>query len=361
MSVDLTRFDFHVHRFLNSPDVEAMTATEVGQYVLLLCKSWANGDDCRLPNDTKYLSKIARATKRSPLSGLVLSKFEIVWVEIGQQTEPERVTPDGKRETSKLRNKVLFEGWLEAKKRSEVAEAKARKRWELEHPNESHGSAVALPGQSTGNAQSKPTQTIHPSNQPSQPGGQDGQTDSQQTVGEVMDEVTSTVAQEPIVLGAAVSTIPKGQPGHYHRGQYPGTSPKAVFSHLSAAWIRAKGMSAVARYPKKYPESWQQLCDHRSADIIIPAFELWCLDEGKYSNTQFPSTEFCRFAQKYMDMVLPLNTAVRPPSRTEDQIASDTAAFQPIADANMKAVIERKTQTADAQARLAKDIEEGSF
>jgi len=48
---------------------------------------------------------------------------------------------------------------------------------------------------------------------------------------------------------------------------------------------------------------------------------------------------------------------------TVDQLRSEIAglAFKPIAEANMKAVIERKAKTAEAQAQLEKDIEANDF
>ena len=75
---DLTRFDFHVVRFMNSYDVEIMTDAEIGQYLLLLCKSWLLAHDATLPDDVEYLSRIARTTK---VSERVLAKFPLVETE----------------------------------------------------------------------------------------------------------------------------------------------------------------------------------------------------------------------------------------------------------------------------------------
>lgn len=97
----------------------------------------------------------------------------------------------------------------------------------------------------------------------------------------------------------------KGQPGFYQRGQYPGTSPKAVFSHIAKAWARIRGAAAVCRYPSKYPESWEMLVDQKSSDLLVPAFELWASREGY--NTEWPLTDFIKVAQKYMAEISPLN------------------------------------------------------
>lgn len=71
---DLTRFDFHVNRFLYSEDVQVMTAEEVGQYFLLICHAWMGGKNASLPNNPTLLAKFARCHE---VSSLVMSKWEL--------------------------------------------------------------------------------------------------------------------------------------------------------------------------------------------------------------------------------------------------------------------------------------------
>lgn len=108
---DLSWFRFNVHRFMNSPDVDRMDASEVGQYTLLLCKSWAIGDECKVPDDLEYLARIARVPQ---LSDRVLAKFPVVG--------------EGFR-----RNKPLHDEWVSSHdlhKKRQDALAKAREtRW----------------------------------------------------------------------------------------------------------------------------------------------------------------------------------------------------------------------------------------
>src|ERR1700741_5459522 len=246
MPIDLTRFDFHVHRFMNSPDVERMSAAEVGQYILLLCKSWANGDECLLPADKSYLNRIARA---KPVADLVLSKFEVVWVPLAANEEPNPQSPEGQPASKRLRNHALYEEWCAAKKRSKVAEDKANKRWEPE-PKVNAGAHATASAAADAGKMPNPVQSIHPSIHPSsKSGGMEGQKEELKSgIGDLLDEVNADVTlaeQAPGgAIGPMVSQIPVGQPGHYHRGQYLGTKPEAIFKHLSAAWIRAKGLSA---------------------------------------------------------------------------------------------------------------------
>lgn len=71
--VDLTRFDFHVVRFMESEAVTMMSQGEVGAYILLLCKAWMSGKDGSLPNNPKLLEIYARG----PVSDLVMSKWTL--------------------------------------------------------------------------------------------------------------------------------------------------------------------------------------------------------------------------------------------------------------------------------------------
>src|ERR1700730_11776339 len=100
MPTEYTRFDFHVHDFLNSEDVKQMTAEEVGQYILLLCEAWVIGKEATLPDNPKYLARIARVPEVSPL---VMSKFYKVEMECGPR----------------LRNKGMYIEWQATVKRSE--------------------------------------------------------------------------------------------------------------------------------------------------------------------------------------------------------------------------------------------------
>jgi hypothetical protein len=45
--------------FMSSPDVELMTAEEIGSYFLLLQRAWLSGENCTLPNDPARLARLA--------------------------------------------------------------------------------------------------------------------------------------------------------------------------------------------------------------------------------------------------------------------------------------------------------------
>jgi len=103
----LTRVDFDFLDFLSSTDVASMTATEVGQYLLLLAAEWLEGHDCTLPNDLKVLARLARA--RRGVSPKVLAKFPVVPLK-----------------TARVANPRLVKEWVAAQQRARIAHEKAR-------------------------------------------------------------------------------------------------------------------------------------------------------------------------------------------------------------------------------------------
>lgn len=121
---------------------------------------------------------------------------------------------------------------------------------------------------------------------------------SKTTLGDLLSEH----ADRDVELGA----LAKGTPGYFERGQYPGTAPKKIFEHIQGAWRRVRGAAAVARYPSKYPESWEELCTS-GGDLLVPAFELWATEEGRYITNQYPTAQFVKDAQRYMERIIPLN------------------------------------------------------
>lgn len=129
MAIDLTRFDFHVLRFMKSLDVMAMTPEEIGEYILLLSESWLIGDDCTLPDDMKLFATLARTDKVSPK---VLKKFPVI--------------PDTEEWGGRRRNPILYEEWRAAEKRSLDSSEKGRKGNEIKYsPQRDRSEAVAIP------------------------------------------------------------------------------------------------------------------------------------------------------------------------------------------------------------------------
>ena len=137
MPADLTRFDFHVMRFMHSEDVKAMTAEEVGQYVLLLSEAWLTGKDTTLTSDLPTLARLARVTEVSPR---VLQKFQLVETQWGQR----------------YRNPVLYGEWMRAAERSDAGRKSVESRWNNERNTNVENTTVL---QSLYPSQAKPIQT----------------------------------------------------------------------------------------------------------------------------------------------------------------------------------------------------------
>lgn len=110
----------------------------------------------------------------------------------------------------------------------------------------------------------------------------------------------------------------RGEPGYFEKGQYLGTDPKKINNkHISKVWQSFKKESAFAVYPSKYPEKWESLVAQVSLDIIMPAFQLWCVEEGARSTTRCPAGDFSSVANKYMQMII-APAAVKPVTSQAD-------------------------------------------
>lgn len=94
-------------------------------------------------------------------------------------------------------------------------------------------------------------------------------------------------------------------PGRFVAGMYPNKNPKKLHKSIVEIWQKHRGPSAVARYPSRFPERWNELCENHSGDIIVPAFELWTVEEGMFIETDYPVTNFLKSASAYMERVVP--------------------------------------------------------
>jgi uncharacterized protein YdaU (DUF1376 family) len=152
MGVDLTRFDFHVYRFLHSYNVRKMSSDEVGQYVLLLAECWVLGKGACIPDDPEYLAEISRSSQISPL---VLKQFKPIEI-------------DGEKW---LRNDALYEEWEKASGRVALASEMGRKgndrRWGNRGATEDEIGGRQNIGSGGDKVQNRPTQPV--STQPNQP------------------------------------------------------------------------------------------------------------------------------------------------------------------------------------------------
>lgn len=294
MAYDITRMTLNVLNLSNSEYICSLTDSELGQWLRLICKAWLVAKECTLPIEEKLLRSFIQSRNVSPR---VLESFPVVRTEFGDRR----------------RNTIQYAEWLKLVDKSESSREAAADRW---RPSKRLNSDEST-NQGCGRiADAQPTQNERNANRTEQNITEHNKT-SLSSVGSVLDEVQDQTPETD-------SCLKPGQPGYFKRHQYPGTSPKAVHKHFERAWIKVKGMAAVCRYPAKYPEEWERLCENHSADLMVPAFELWIQDHGQYIETQWPIPEFTKVAEDYMARVTPLNAAKS--KITPEIIASTNAA-----------------------------------
>lgn len=131
------------------------------------------------------------------------------------------------------------------------------------------------------------------------------------TVGSCWEEFNKELAsgeKEPAITD-------KSKPGFIRTGEHNTRNPKRIHRLLAIEWSRVMGKNFYAPYPALYPEEWEMLCDQVSADLLVPAFELWARDQGKYSG-RFPTEDFRKVAHEYLQKLY------KPAGITKEQIAA---------------------------------------
>lgn len=316
MAGDITRFTFHALGFFTSETIKAMDNDEIGQYVLLMCESILLGKECSLPDDRKYLARAARTTV-GRLSETVISEYPVVMTEFG----PRR------------RNRKLYEEWLRISDKTEVARESAERRWKKgqtassETKQESSLESTNRPSERIANA--VPSNGVRNANRTEEHNTEQDRTEQRGSIHQAFDEMDA----ENSGIVENQGGRQKGEPGFFVRGQYPGTSAKAIWKHAANAWSRIRGDGAVCRYPTKHPsaktDAWEDLCDTKSGDLIIPAFELWIVKHGQHMETQYPLGEFLKGTNvsEFLSQVSPLNQ-VRPKLSAETIAATNEIARQ---------------------------------
>lgn len=304
MAGDITRITLNVLNFYNSETIDSMSNEEVGQYVRLMCKSILLGKECSLPDDIEALARYALTTKKK-LSPRVLQQYPLIETEFG----------------TRRRNRVLYSEWLKVCDKSEKARESVENRKDRPLKN-----LAGTPDESVKPAYDRITDDSRSSGARLSNKTEQNRTEQDRTpqsspisasVGDLLDEHTAENGQ------SATNGRGSGVPGFFRRGQYPGTSPKDVWKHCAKAWTRLRGGGAYCRFPTKHPsaktDTWADLVDVTSSDLIVPAFELWIDKEGKFLDTQYPLSEFLKGSTvaKYLAMVSPLNE-VKPKITDED-------------------------------------------
>lgn len=312
MAGDITRVTFNVLNFSNSETIESFSNEEVGQWVRLWCKSILLGKEASLPDDLPLLAKYAETHVRK-LSQKVLDTFPVVLTEYG----PRR------------RNRVLYEEWVRVCGKSEKARESADRKWNRDGGTSQESSLESTKEGCERIATAERPPSVRNANRTEQYITEQDRTEQRGAISQAFDEMD----EENSGIVEQQGGRQKGQPGFFARGQYPGTSSKHIWKHAANAWSRLRGAGAVCRFPTKYPgaktDAWQDLCDTKSGDLIIPAFELWIMKYGQFLETQYPLSEFMKGTnvQEFLAQVSPLNQ-VKPKLSVQTIEASNEIARQ---------------------------------
>jgi uncharacterized protein YdaU (DUF1376 family) len=143
-------FAFWPADFANDIVVEAMTAEQVGVYILLLCKAWQSDPPAMLPDDDAVLARLARVDPATwdRIKGGVLRAFH------------KQCTSTGAPVLVQKRLQLEYERAVEHIRRNrEKSQKAARARWDNRQdptPACASGNAQALPEQCPSNARAMP-------------------------------------------------------------------------------------------------------------------------------------------------------------------------------------------------------------
>lgn len=303
MAGDITRITLNVLNLANSEYIDSLSDHELGQWLRLFCKAVLLAKECTLPVDEKAL---AGYTKLGKLSQRVLDAYPIVSTEFGQRR----------------RNAVLYAEWVQVCGRSEASSQAADEKWKRARAKKSLESTKDVCGR---NADALEAQSECNANRTEHNITEHNRTEQNKT--EIHPITASMSEMDADRTTPNPGGLKEGDPGYFRRMQYPGTSMKNVWQHCERAWIRArKSDAAVCRFPTKHPAAktfvFEDLCANHSADLIVPAFELWIQKEGQFIETQWPLSEFLKGSnpQDFMAMVMPLNEAKQ--KITADQTAA---------------------------------------
>lgn len=269
MAVELTRMDFHVLRFMDSNDVEDMSAAEVGQFCLLLFKAWLGAKDVTLPVDEKKLAKYARVKK---VSDLVLKQFPVV---------------DTKEWGPCRQNKVQLQVWWTAKQRSEAGKAGAAGRWDKERKlNENDTEETRLQSDTidsiTWQTDATAMRSVMPKENKENRTYQNRpiQTKSSQSFGDSADTLT---------------------PSQVEKLEFPNDLPaKKAWRRCEDIWRQVKREKLIS-LGNRFSE-WERVVENQGSAHAIAAFDLFTRESDGF-NPKFGGSAFLKEVNSHLNAV----------------------------------------------------------
>lgn len=114
--MDAPYFKFYPSDWLSDSSVQFMSLEEEGAYIRLLCYAWNEGDNCGLPDDDKFISRLLKVSTRK-------------WAKLKQILFAGNHAVFEKKSDGLMHNKRLDEEWLKVQQRSKNAVIAANSRW----------------------------------------------------------------------------------------------------------------------------------------------------------------------------------------------------------------------------------------
>jgi hypothetical protein len=124
-----------------------------------------------------------------------------------------------------------------------------------------------------------------------------------------------------------------GDPGYWEDGQYSwANNTKKVFGVMKEKWQNVVGRGCAVEMPfKGWREAFVNMLNSSDADTIIPAFELWAFERGKYNPTTQPIIDFIKDGwQKWTERVGPMNQF---DAQSQDAVITDEMRAQWVKEA----------------------------
>jgi uncharacterized protein YdaU (DUF1376 family) len=234
-----------------------MSASEVGQYILLLCKAWCIGKDATLPANAK---KIASYAKVRQVSAKVLQHFPLITTETGEK---------------RRRNAVLYQEWLEAVGRHNTAVEKGKKGGKAK--TDKKIGAAQENGKLGGRPQDKPKPN------PSQ-------------------TQAETQAQSIPNQANQAKPVQTGSPLLLEEKEHNMAAEKHVRENLAEIWQEVKNCKTLVLPPvhPAWKDQWLTIVDQVDRDDLYRLFREWAIEEGDARRGGNPLIDFVKAFDRFM-------------------------------------------------------------
>ena len=273
--------------FLSDERVQAMTPIQRWMYRTLLQKAFFGSERPYLPNDEKRLWMLAGCESRAQWEenrDMVLEAFMPLRINGIDVLSQKRLVADWER-IEEARETQAEKGRTSAKQRL----AQAQPQSTTVEPQLNNGSTTVGEVKRSEEKRSEDKESKESDQIPSEP----------------LSVSSHNETEQP-----GTPSLKPGDIGYWEDGQYSwARNTKQVFGILKEKWQNIVGRGHVVEMPfKGWRDSFVNMLNSSDADTIVPAFELWADERGKFNPTTQPIIDFMKDGwQNYTQRVGPLN------------------------------------------------------